>query len=83
MNALTIHEIKVLKVLDGLGGYTTGEIARRVDFRFGHNARTHSARVRQILLGLQKTGLVTPIDDQKPVVWSLYRMPRENPCPAS
>jgi len=47
---LAEFETAILNVLDGQGGYTTGQIAERIDFQFGHNRRVHSAAVRTLLL---------------------------------
>lgn len=68
---MTGADMDVLCVLDGAGGFTTGDVAKRVSFRFGHNKRTHSAAVRAILLGLERQGLVKRMDDQTPVCWVL------------
>lgn len=62
-------EREILALLDTDGGFTTADVARRTTTRFGHNGRTHSAFVRSILLRLEAAGLVTRLDDQKPVCW--------------
>lgn len=66
---LAEFETAILNVLDGQGGYTTGQIAERIDFQFGHNRRVHSAAVRTLLLGLEKRGVISRLDDQKPDCW--------------
>ncbi|ENZ78080.1 MULTISPECIES: Lrp/AsnC family transcriptional regulator [Ralstonia] len=66
---LAEFETAILNVLDGHGGYTTGQIAERIDFQFGHNRRVHSAAVRTLLLGLEKQGVIKRMDDQKPDCW--------------
>jgi hypothetical protein len=69
---MTDHKAQVLAALpdfaDGCGVYT-GEVAKSVPFQFGHNKRTHSAFVRQLLLALEREGLVCRLDDEKPVCW--------------
>ena len=65
------YDALILALLDGPGGYTTGDIAARCTPQFGHNKRTHSAFIRQQLLELQRAGKVRPMDDQKPVCWVL------------
>lgn len=63
------HIDKILAVLDTDGGFTTGDVAKRVTPIFGHNKRTHSHAIRSWLCDLQKRGLVKTLDDQKPVCW--------------
>jgi len=67
--ALTEYEQRTLATLDTDGGFTTGDVAKRVQPMFGHSMRTHSAAVRQWLLGLERRGLVKRLDDEKPVCW--------------
>lgn len=66
---LTEYHQKILAALDTDGGFTTGDVAKRVSPLFGHNTRTHSAAVRSWLLQLEQAGLVRRLDDQKPVSW--------------
>ncbi|MCK8652985.1 Lrp/AsnC family transcriptional regulator [Ralstonia insidiosa] len=66
---LAEFETAILKVLDGPGGYTTGQVAERIDYQFGHNRRVHSAAVRTLLLGLERQGVIKRLDDQKPDCW--------------
>lgn len=66
---LAEFETAILKVLDGQGGYTTGQVAERIDYQFGHNRRVHSAAVRTLLVGLEKRGVIKRLDDQKPDCW--------------
>ena len=63
------YKQKILSVLEGRGGFTTGDVARHVEPIFGHNKRTHSGAVRQWLLELKASGLVRELDSEKPVVW--------------
>lgn len=63
------YDAQILEVLEGEGGFTTGDIAERVGPVFGHNKRTHSGFIRTRLLAMQNAGLVRPMDDMKPVVW--------------
>jgi hypothetical protein len=74
---LTEYERKVLRALDGPGGFTTGAVASLVTPRFGHNTRIHSAAVRQWLLHLERLGMVGRLDDQKPTCWTIIK---ERPC---
>jgi len=60
---------QILSVLDTDGGFETGAVARRISPIFGHNARTHSAFVRNELLRLESEGLVRRLDENKPVCW--------------
>lgn len=64
-------EQAIIRVLGREAGWTTGQIARKViELRDG-TSYTRSARVRKVLLGLQKRGIVKPLDDLKPVAWVL------------
>lgn len=64
-------EQAIIRVLDRDAGWTTGQIAQQViELRDGASYK-RSARVRQVLLGLQKRGIVKPLDDLKPVAWVL------------
>lgn len=64
-------ESAIIRVLSRDAGWTTGDIARQViELRDG-TSYTRSARVRQVLLGLQKRGIVKPLDELKPVAWVL------------
>lgn len=64
-------EQAIIRVLGRDAGWTTGQIAQQViELRDG-TSYTRSARVRQVLLGLQKRGIVKTLDDLKPVAWVL------------
>lgn len=67
------YEKKILSLLDDVGGYTTGIVADIVGPRFGHSKRAHSAFIRGKLLDLEKRGVVTRMDEGKPVCWMLTR----------
>lgn len=66
---LTDYHRKILAQLDTRGGFTTGQVAERVEPMFGHNRRTHSGAVRAWLSELKAAGLVREMDDRKPVCW--------------
>lgn len=66
---LAEFEAAILKVLVGPGGYTTGQVAERIDYQFGHNRRVHSAAVRTLLVGMEKRGVVKRLEGQKPDCW--------------
>lgn len=66
----TAEEAKILQVLSTDGGYRTGDVADLVWPQFGQDRRQASTAVRACLLGLQKKGLVRPMDDEKPVCWA-------------
>lgn len=66
---ITDYKAKILAVLDENGGFTTGQVSRKVSLRVGCNQRQHSAAVRSWLLQLQADGLVREMDDQKPTCW--------------
>ncbi len=66
---MTPYEQKVLLAIGSFGGYTTGQVAREVGPLFGHNARTHSGFIRQVLLSLEKKGFIEKMDQDKPVCW--------------
>lgn len=66
----TDEEIRILDALHEDGGFTTGEVAKRTSISFGHSTRTSSSYVRLLLLRLQKRGLVSTLDDQKPICWT-------------
>lgn len=60
----TRHQILFLLAEDG--GFTTHQVAVNVDNGSGSR---HSAQIRQALLSMERDGLVTKMDDQKPVCW--------------
>ncbi|MCA3183936.1 hypothetical protein [Cupriavidus sp.] len=62
------HESEVLRALRGTGASTTSVVAYSVGFRYGNN-RMHGQYVRRLLLDLEMRGLVTRLDDEKPVCW--------------
>jgi hypothetical protein len=62
------YENEILLVLSEVGGFTTGQIARKVSG--GSNPRRDTQLVRQVLLRLESACLVKKMDDQKPVAWS-------------
>lgn len=66
---MTDREKEILRVLDMNGFCTTRVVAQSVKFRTGFINRVHSARVRQLLLGMESRGLVRRLDAEKPVVW--------------
>lgn len=66
---LTDWHQKVLAQLDTDGGFTTGQVADRINPMFGHSRRTHSSAVRTWLLELKAAGFVREMDEQKPVCW--------------
>lgn len=63
------YRAKILAVLDTDGGFTTGQVARKVSPIFGVSQRQHSGAIRSWLLQLKADGLVRELDDQKPVCW--------------
>lgn len=67
--ALTLIDKNILAALDMRGGFTTGQVAKKIHPQFGHNARTHSGAVRSWLIRLEKERLVGRLDDQIPVCW--------------
>ncbi len=73
---------KILDLLSGNGGYTTGEIASQLPTR-SPNPRQHTAYVRSVLLTMKDEGLLREMGDQKPVVWILAKgSPPQRPAPA-
>lgn len=67
------HQRAILSVLAELphgAGYLTHDVASRTEM-FGHNRRIHSGATRSWLLELERDGLVTGIDDEKPTCWCL------------
>ncbi|AZW31529.1 hypothetical protein [Bordetella bronchiseptica] len=69
------YEKKVLAALDRPGAMLTRDVAAKVRPMFGHSTYTHSGAVRSWLLSLEKQGLVTRLDDKKPVCWQLAAQP--------
>ena len=63
------HVEKILAVLTTTGGFTTGRVARMAEIRFGCNGHQNSGYVRQVLLSMERAGLVRKLDDDKPVCW--------------
>ncbi len=63
------YDHKILAALDTFGGYTTSDVAAKVQPQFGSNKRQHSGAVRLWLVDLERRGLVRKLDDQKPVCW--------------
>lgn len=59
----------ILDLLGDGGGFTTGDIASRVNPDYGSNTRQQSAYIRSVLLEMLDEGLVQEMDDEKPVVW--------------
>lgn len=66
---MTDYDQKILDVLSTRGGFTTGDVAKRVMPMFGSNMHQHSGAVRSWLLRLEKSGLVRRLDNDKPVCW--------------
>ena len=67
---LVEHEYAILAVLDEDGGITTGQVSQSAQLSYcAHNARMRSGAVRSWLVGLQREGLVAPLDDEKPICW--------------
>lgn len=60
-------------ILDELGdlggGFTTGDLAKKIPSNHSHNNREHSAAVRALLVEMESEGLVRKMDDLKPVCW--------------
>ena len=73
MNNIDKYEQQILSILDVQGGFTTGNVAKKVTPRFGRNGHQHIGAVRSWLIDLEKKGLVKRMDDQKPVCWMLQR----------
>ncbi|WP_175693959.1 hypothetical protein [Burkholderia ambifaria] len=69
MSDLTEYDRKILAVLDTDGGFTTTEVARRVEPTFGGSRHTHAGAIRSWLVQLERRGLVKRLDDEKPVCW--------------
>ncbi len=67
--------IRVLCCLGSAGGFVTRQVVNRSGAHPSFSDRPHirSAWVRSTLLELQKLGLVTTLDDQKPVAWRLTK----------
>jgi hypothetical protein len=68
LNEITRRYVKILNVLSEDGGFTTGEVAKRIQ-PFGTNARMHSGATRSWLNSLKIMGFVAHLDDRKPVCW--------------
>ncbi len=61
------YENQILLVLDEVGGFDTSHIANKVGG--SSNRRKNSQLIRQLLLKLEEAGLVSKMDDEKPVCW--------------
>ena len=60
---------QILDALDVVGGFTTGQIAKKVKPMFGTNNRQHSGAIRSWLIELERKGLVRRLDDKLPTCW--------------
>lgn len=67
----TINDRKILAALDDIGGFTTACVARRCSAFAGTRPALRSAWIRSHLREMQRAGLVTTLDDEKPVCWKL------------
>jgi hypothetical protein len=63
------YDQKILAVLDTMGGFTTAQVAVKMQQQFGGNKRQHSSAVRSWMVDLERRGLVRKLDDQKPDCW--------------
>lgn len=65
---ITIEQ-RILEQLDMVGGFTTGQVAKKLGCPDHLNNAQWSARVRYELRMLQQRRLVRSLDDLKPVAW--------------
>lgn len=63
------YEMAILAALDERGGFTTGKIAKTFESPFKRSVREHSSDVRSWLLDMRERGLVSPLDNEKPICW--------------
>lgn len=63
------YEENILVALDERGGFTTGKVAKTFESPFKRSVREHSSDVRSWLLDMRERGLVSPMDDQRPICW--------------
>lgn len=62
----------LLKTLSKEAGLTTGWVSKMASIRYCDDSpRRRSAAIRAWLVELQKQGLVTTLDDEKPICWKL------------
>lgn len=66
---LTNADFTILGKLDTQGGCTTRRVSEMPNFNYISNARQRTAAIRSRLVWLKKQGLVTFLDDLKPVCW--------------
>lgn len=59
----------------GHGGFTTGDIAQGIKSKIGHTRSMQSGAVLSILKGMEAKGMVSRIDDQKPIAWGASLAP--------
>lgn len=62
-------DARILAILGTDGGYTTGDVAARCPHGPAPSKRDWTMVVRKRLLALRQQGLVSELDDQKPVCW--------------
>jgi hypothetical protein len=69
---LTLYDHQILAAIGaGSGGYTTNAVRVRSGVYSSLNQRMRAQWIRGRLLSLKDRGLVTFLDDQKPVCWKL------------
>lgn len=66
---MTLFSDRILAQLDTQGGFTTGQVAKKLACPAHINNAQWSARVGAELRFLQRTGHVRALDDMKPVAW--------------
>jgi predicted transcriptional regulator len=70
MNPLSAVDKSILSVLDETGGFTTRQVAQKVDpDGYRRNARIRAGTFRSFLMRLKKKNLVACLDEGKPVCW--------------
>lgn len=60
---------RILEQLDTQGGFTTGQVAKKLGCPANISNASWSARVGAELRFLQRTGHVRALDDMKPEAW--------------
>lgn len=65
---ITIEQ-RILDQLDTLGGFTTGQVAKKLGCPDHLNNAQWSARIRYELRLLERGRKVRALDDMKPVAW--------------
>lgn len=66
---LSPEECTVLRILGEYGGAETKWVAERIPPTMLRSRRSHSMKIRSVLMALRRYGMVADMDDQKPICW--------------